>query len=86
MTLQREVHFEDEICADPATAGWLLAEGDAATVDRTHALFPADELAWVQATQPAAWAALSKNHGSDIVPHPIDALLNIPPRFSISGI
>ena len=50
-----------------------------------HALFPADELAWVQATQPAAWAALSKNHGSDIVPHPIDALPNIPPRLSISG-
>lgn len=54
MTLHCEIHFEDEICADLATAGWLHAESDAATVDRTHAFFPADELTWVQATQPAA--------------------------------
>jgi len=64
MTLQREIHFEDEICADLAAAGWLHTEGDAATYDRTRALFPADVLAWVRATQPAAWAALSKNYGA----------------------
>ena len=64
MSLHREIHFEDEICADLAAAGWLHAEGDAAHYDRTHALFPADVLAWVQATQPTAWAALSKNHGA----------------------
>lgn len=64
MTLHREIHFEDEICADLAAAGWLHAVDDAATYDRTRALFPADVLAWVQATQPAAWAALSKNHGA----------------------
>lgn len=60
MTLHREIHFEDEICADLAATGWLHAEGDAATYDRTRALFPADVLDWVQATQPAAWAALAK--------------------------
>ena len=64
MTLHREVHFEDEICADLAAAGWLQADDDAAAYDRSRALFPADVLAWVQATQPAAWAGLSKNHGA----------------------
>ena len=64
MTLHREVHFEDEICADLTAAGWLQANGDAAAYDRARALFPADLVAWVQATQPAAWAALSKNHGA----------------------
>ena len=43
MTLHREIHLEDEICADLTTAGWLLAEGDAATVDRTLELSPAGQ-------------------------------------------
>lgn len=64
MSLHREIHFEDEICADLAAAGWLHAEGEAAHYDRARALFPADVLSWVQATQPVAWAALSKNHGA----------------------
>ena len=64
MTLHREIHFEDEVCADLAAAGWLHAEGDAAHFDRARALFPGDVLAWMKATQPAAWAALSKNHGA----------------------
>ena len=64
MTLHREIHFEDEVCADLAAAGWLHAAGDAANYDRARALFPADVLAWVQATQPAAWDALNKNHGA----------------------
>ena len=45
MTVHREIHFEDEICADLSAAGWLHAEGDVATYDRTRALFPADVLA-----------------------------------------
>jgi type I restriction enzyme, R subunit len=64
MSLHREIHFEDEICADLGAAGWLHAEGNAASYDRARALFPADLIAWVQATQPAAWAALGKNHGA----------------------
>lgn len=32
--------------------------------DRARALFPADVLAWVQATQPQAWATLTKNNGA----------------------
>lgn len=63
MNLHREISFETEICAHLAAHGWLYAEGDAAGFDRARALFPADVLAWVQATQPQAWESLVKNHG-----------------------
>ena len=64
MSLHKEVEFENDICAHLAGDGWLYAEGDAVGYDRTRALFPADVLAWVQATQPKAWETLSKNHGA----------------------
>jgi type I restriction enzyme R subunit len=64
MTLHREIHFEAEICGHLAAHGWLYAERDAANYDRMRALFPADVLAWVQATQPKAWETLTKNHGA----------------------
>jgi len=63
MSLHKEINFETEICQHLANNGWLYAEGDAAGYDRTHALFPADVLAWVQAVQPQAWEILVKNHG-----------------------
>jgi len=62
--LHQEIHFEMDICAYLAAHGWLHAEGDAQGYDSAHALFPADVLTWVQATQPQAWEALSKNHGA----------------------
>jgi len=64
MTLHKEVSFEVEICEHLAAHGWLHAAGDASTYDRARALFPADVLAWVQTTQPQAWQALTKNHGT----------------------
>lgn len=64
MTLHKEISFEAEICSHLAAHGWLHAEGDAAHYDRTRALYPDDVLAWVQASQPEAWATLSKNHGA----------------------
>jgi len=68
MSLHKEISFESEICHHLASHGWLYAppgsEGDAASYDRTRALFPADVLAWVQTTQPKAWDTLVKNHGS----------------------
>ena len=64
MSLHKEINFEIEICDHLAANGWLYAEGDAAQYDRARALFPADVLAWVQATQPKAWEALTKNHGA----------------------
>ena len=64
MSLHKEINFEREICDHLASNGWLYAEGDAAAYDRALALFPADVLAWVQAAQPQAWEALTKNHGA----------------------
>ena len=65
MSLHKEISFEAEICEHLAVHGWLYADGDAAGYDRARALFPADVLAWVQATQPKAWEALTKNHGAN---------------------
>jgi len=64
MSLHQENSFETEIYQRLADRGWLHAEGDAAAYDRARALFPADVLAWVQATQPKALETLTKNHGA----------------------
>jgi type I restriction enzyme, R subunit len=64
MSLHREIELEKEICGHLGAHGWLYEEGDAARYDRKLALFPADLVAWVRATQPDAWEALAKNHGS----------------------
>ncbi|MBI2382762.1 MAG: type I restriction endonuclease subunit R [Gammaproteobacteria bacterium] len=64
MGLHNEIEFENDICAHLAAHGWLYAEKDAAAYDRARALFPADVVAWVQASQPKAWEALSKSHGA----------------------
>jgi type I restriction enzyme, R subunit len=63
-SLHKEINFENEICDYMAASGWLYAVGDAANYDRARALFPADVVAWIQATQPKAWDALTKNHGA----------------------
>jgi len=62
--LHKEIEFENDICAHLAGHDWLYAEGDFSAYDRKRALFPVDVIAWVQATQPKAWEALSKNHGT----------------------
>jgi type I restriction enzyme R subunit len=63
MSLHKEINFETEICEYLSQHGWLYAEGDVAGYDRKLALFPADVVAWVQASQPKAWDALVKSHG-----------------------
>lgn len=40
MNLHREIHFEDEICADLAAAAWLHTEGDAAATTALAPSFP----------------------------------------------
>ena len=74
MNLHKEISFELEICQHLAAHDWLYADGDAAGYDRAHALFPADVLAWVQATQPKAWETLIKNHGSKALDTLLDRL------------
>jgi len=64
MSLHNEVAFENEICEHLAASGWLYSPSDDG-YDRARALFPDDVLAWVQATQPKAWAAIVKNHGTN---------------------
>ncbi len=66
MNLHREHHFEREICEHLGRNGWLYAEGDAAHYDRANALFLPDVLAWIEATQPESWQALSKTHGLQV--------------------
>ncbi len=67
MSLHTEVHLERDICAHLAAHGWLYAapgsEGDSRSYDTPRALYPADLIAWLQATQPQAWETLVKNHG-----------------------
>jgi type I restriction enzyme R subunit len=64
MNLHKEISFEHEICQYLSNHGWLYNEGDSAKYDRARALYPADILKWVQATQPKAWETLVKNHGT----------------------
>jgi type I restriction enzyme, R subunit len=63
MNLHKEISFEDEICAELSAAGWLYEEGAASRYDRARALFPEDVRAWVEASQPQVWKALTKAHG-----------------------
>jgi len=74
MTLYREISFEAEVCGHLATNGWFHAEGDAAAYDRARALFPADVIAWIQASQPNAWDTLAKSHGASAEPLVLDRL------------
>lgn len=64
MSIHHERRFEDDVCAHLGAQGWLYAEGDAARYDHLRALFPHDVEAWVRETQPQAWQALEKSHGS----------------------
>jgi type I restriction enzyme, R subunit len=64
MSIHKEIHLEDEICADLTAAGWLYDAADAGSYDRTQALFVADAVAWIKASQPKAWEAIEKSHGA----------------------
>jgi type I restriction enzyme R subunit len=70
-SLHKEINFENEICEQLAAQGWL-ASANSKEYDRARAIFPADVLDWVQATQPQAWETLQKNHGAATA----DVLLN----------
>ena len=72
MSIHKEIAFEEEICEHLGAHGWIYVEGDSSRYDRARAVFPDDVLAWVQGTQPQAWEALVKNHGT----HAAETLLN----------
>lgn len=65
MSLHKEINFEVEICEYLGLHDWLYSPAnDAQHYDRERALYSPDVVAWVQAVQPKAWEALTKNHGS----------------------
>ena len=64
MSLHTEINFEDDICNHLGANGWLYELGDAANYDSARALYPADVVAWVQASQPKSWESLVKTHGA----------------------
>ncbi len=65
MTLHKEVHFESDLCAALAALGWLYSEKDIEGFDRANGLYLPDLIAWLDETQPQAWALVTKNHGGD---------------------
>jgi type I restriction enzyme R subunit len=64
MSIHKEFHLEDEICADLAATGWLHEAEDANRYDRALALFVDDAVAWIKESQPKAWESLHKAQGS----------------------
>lgn len=64
MSLHKEVHFETDICAHLGAHGWLHEDGAASGFDTARGLYLPDLLAWIEASQPEAWQALSKTHGA----------------------
>ncbi|MDA7878530.1 type I restriction endonuclease, partial [bacterium] len=64
MALHNEIEFENEICDYLAAHGWLYEEKAAENYERALALYPTDVVAWVQESDPDAWAILTKNHGA----------------------
>jgi len=71
--IHREIVFEDEICAHLKANGWVFdgplpcVPGHAydAGYDRRHAIYPADAIAWVKATQVDAWAKFIAHHKNE---------------------
>ena len=65
MSTHHEIAFEDDICHHLAAHDWLYdGPQDHQHYHRALALYPADLLAWVQSSQPQAWAALEQRHGA----------------------
>ena len=69
----REIAFESAIEQHLLTHGGYT-KGDAATFDATRALFPAEVLAFIQATQPREWAGLAQLLGDNTGAQVLDDL------------
>jgi type I restriction enzyme R subunit len=67
MSLHKEIAFEDGICAHLGIHGWHYEAGAADRYDRPRALFADDLIAWVQGSQPHAWATLEATNGTATV-------------------
>ena len=74
MALHNEIEFENDICNHLDSQGWLYGVDDNKSYDRARAVFPADVIAWIQASNPKAWEALSKSHGAAAEAYILDHL------------
>lgn len=63
MSLHREHHLESEICEHLAQHGWLYEPEAAKDFDAASGLYLPDLIAWLQATQIEAHAALERREG-----------------------
>jgi type I restriction enzyme, R subunit len=64
VSLHKEISFEVEVCEWLGAHSWRYAAGDNERYDRANSLYPLDLVAWLQATQPKAWEALTTSHGA----------------------
>ena len=71
--IHQEIVFEDEICNHLKATGWSF-DGPLPYVksfvydegyDKRMAIYPADAVAWVKATQPDAWKKFTAHHKDD---------------------
>lgn len=62
MAGHHEVHLESYIVQKLVENGWV--EGSNRQYDPVRALYPEDVTAWIQATQPEAWAKLERLNGT----------------------
>jgi type I restriction enzyme R subunit len=71
-TAHREKYFEDYIVQQLAARGWQV--GATSGYDQSHALYPDDLVAWVQATQPKRWEKLVAGNGDKATASLMDRL------------
>jgi len=76
-TAHRERPFEDHVFTyltehAPEPDRWLA--GVSSSYDKARALYPEDVIAWLRASQPAAWAKLEKLNGANTDKRVLDAL------------
>jgi type I restriction enzyme R subunit len=64
VAIHNEYVFENEICAELRSRGWLHSASDAG-YDRELALFPEDVFAWLEESQPDQWRKIVKPGDSE---------------------
>ncbi|MFA7607891.1 MAG: type I restriction endonuclease subunit R, partial [Rhodocyclaceae bacterium] len=73
MAQTNEKAFEAYLVHMLTEGGWL--PGTHAEWDKARALFPARVFAFIETTQPKLWAEMTAQHGSNLQPMLIDALV-----------
>ncbi|MEN9474847.1 MAG: hypothetical protein RIS48_1567, partial [Pseudomonadota bacterium] len=61
--LHHECELERHIVEQLAASGWQV--GETGAYDKARALYPADVVAWLQTSQPQAWAKLTALNGAN---------------------